>query len=148
MNQNLKAHGKAIQESVKNISEAAKRDPVLKSCSPEMMKLRYGVIAMSNDKLFCKYTPNEKNQESHSKLLGRVFCVDKEDDGETYSLTDYCERNDTQVKSIKSLAFHQNFSFVTKAEADQYLEDKNAFVDRELEFITKELSNSVIGGAL
>ena len=102
----------------------------------------------SDDKLFCKYTPNEKNQESHSNLLGRVFCVDKEDDGETYSLTDYCERNDTQVKSIKPLAFHQNFSFATKAEADQYLEDKNAFVDREFEFMTKELSNSVIGGAL
>lgn len=102
---------------------------------------------MSDNRLFCKYTPNEKNQDSHSKLLGRVFCVDKEED-ETYSLTDYCERNDTQVKSIKSLAFHQNFSFVTKAEADQYLEDKNAFVDREVEFITKELSSSVIGGAL
>lgn len=103
---------------------------------------------MSNDKVFCKYTPNEKNQDSHSKLLGRVFCVDKEDDGESYSLTDYCERNDAQVKSIKSLAFHQNFSFVAKAEADQYLEDKNAFVDREVEFMTKHLADIITGGAL
>ncbi|WP_201539088.1 hypothetical protein [Psychrobacter sp. 1044] len=49
MSDNLKAHGKAIQDSVKNISEAAKRDPVLKSCSPEMMKLRYGVMDYGSD---------------------------------------------------------------------------------------------------
>ncbi|MGP5201823.1 hypothetical protein ACTXKB_03540 [Psychrobacter aquimaris] len=49
MNQKLKAYGKAIQDSVKNISEAAKRDPVLKSCSPEMMKQRSGIVYTSDD---------------------------------------------------------------------------------------------------
>ena len=103
---------------------------------------------MTDNKVFCKYTPNEKNKGSHSKLLNRVFCAELIEDVSTYHLTDYCERNDTQVKFIKSLAFHENFSLVEKVEADQYLKDKNAFVDREVEFITKELSNSTIGGAL
>ena len=49
MNQNLKVHGKAIQESMKNISEAAKRDPVLRSCSHEMMKPRSGLIFGANE---------------------------------------------------------------------------------------------------
>lgn len=49
MSDNLKAHGKAIQDSVKNISESAKRDPVLKSCSPEMMKQRSGIVYTADD---------------------------------------------------------------------------------------------------
>ena len=103
---------------------------------------------MSDNKLFCKYTPNEKNQGSHSKLLGRVFCVEEVEHGYTYHLTDYCERNDTQVKVVISNSFHDNFSFVSKVEADQYLEDKNAFVDREVEFMTKHLADITTGDAL
>lgn len=49
MSDNVKSQGMAIQDSFNKISAAAKRDPVLRSCSHEMMKPRSGLIFGANE---------------------------------------------------------------------------------------------------